>query len=112
MFLYGGLDMTDVSKVVAKQAIGAGMGATVGAITKHAVTKGPMSAQVGSAIGATLATGGTVAAALGAGAGTVTAAATAATVATSAAVVAAAPFVAAAAAVGGGVWLLSKLFDD
>lgn len=104
--------MADVPKSIATQAFGVGLGATAGVIAKQAITKGPMSARVGSAVGATLATGGTVGAALGAGVGAITAPAIAMTAATSAVVVAAAPFVAAGAAIVGGVWLLSKIFED
>ena len=96
--------MDDVEKAVAKESIKFGVGVAAGAYSKHASSNGPLVGQVGSAIGATLATGGTIGAALSAGAGTITASAVAATAATSAAVIAAVPFVAAAAAIGGGIW--------
>ena len=86
----------------------AGIGAAIGALSKHAMTSGPMAGQVGSTIGATLATGGTVTAALAAGAVPVTAAVAAGT----AAAVAAAPFVLGAAAIGGVIWGISKLLED
>jgi hypothetical protein len=84
------------------------LGTVAGAVTKHASKTGPIGVRIGSAVGATLATGGTVGAAMSAGAAPVAAAVAAGT----AGVVAAAPFVIGAALIGGAIWGVSKLLED
>jgi hypothetical protein len=50
-----------------KNGMGAAVGSVGGALTKHAVTNGNLGMKAGSAFGATLATTGSIGAALGAG---------------------------------------------
>jgi hypothetical protein len=106
------MDRDKVVKAVVTQTAVAGMGAAVGAATKHALTpkpyqQVPMAAQVASAMGAAAATGSGVGGTLAAGGAVVAAkAAAVAAVAT-----AAAPFVVGAAVVGGTIWGVVKLID-
>ncbi len=93
---------------VKEQAAAAGIGLALGAATKHVATRGPTAAQIGSAVGATLATGGGIGAAASAGVGVVGVKVAAVT----ALAEGAAPLLAGAALVGGAVWGISKLFKD
>jgi hypothetical protein len=106
------MDMDKVVEGVAKQSAYAGMGAAVGAVTKHAMTPKPyqqlpMAAQVGSAMGAAAANGAGVGGAVAAGGAVLAAKA----VAVGAAATAAAPIVLAGAVVVGTIWGTVKLLD-
>ncbi len=103
--------MGSIKEGIANQAIAAGIGATSGYLTKHALNgghgRGYAAAQAGSVLGAGFANGG-VSGAAAAGTALVAAKATAvAAVAT-----AAAPIVVGAAIIGGVGYGLYKLFEE